>query len=411
MNSTPVAVPSRELPAQSTGGVLGSSPRPASTPASAARKFFKRLQYDASLDQCQFSAGLLETREQAERKSGAEAWSMRLHSSLLELPFTDFLARYGEDVPFHRIVWFKQNGVIVWEAENLKMKLAGDGSGHHHHHHHSSSGIPQQLPPVPVLGSSFTGCSPPAGSFMARLAAGAAAAAPGTTPSSSAALPPRAGSLPLNADHSSGSSQHWKPQRHSGTDFTGSPSSWGGPGHWSAAAAARGGLCGTGGGSGAGSYHGHSPAGQSPLLGTSPIGCCALSAGPTPSSAPFGTSPKCMSGMLNPSSSSWTGNAGSFTGPCGGILSTSLRGAGGCSSYVTSPAGSCSSSWTGTSPLAAAAAAGVPLPLPSVTSSGSLGTAGVIAGTVGFAGDAVALELLQQQGSDAAAAAGGEGGE
>lgn len=39
---------------------------------------------------------------------------MRLHSSLLELPFTDFLARYGEDVPFHRIVWFKQNGVIVW---------------------------------------------------------------------------------------------------------------------------------------------------------------------------------------------------------------------------------------------------------------------------------------------------------
>jgi hypothetical protein len=59
--------------------------------------------------------GLLETREQAERKSGAEAWSMRLHSSLLELPFTEFLARYeGEDVPFHRIVWFKQNGAIVW---------------------------------------------------------------------------------------------------------------------------------------------------------------------------------------------------------------------------------------------------------------------------------------------------------
>ncbi|WIA31181.1 hypothetical protein OEZ86_001186 [Tetradesmus obliquus] len=266
MSSTPVAVPSRELPAQSTGGVLGSSPRPSSTPASAARKFFKRLQYDASLDQCQFSVGLLETREQAERKSGAEAWSMRLHSSLLELPFTDFLARYGEDVPFHRIVWFKQNGAIVWEAENLKMKLAGDSSSHHHHHHHSGSGIPQQLPPVPALGSSFTGCSPPAGSFMARLAAGAAAAAPGTTPSSSAALPPRAGSLPLNADHSGSSSQHWKPQRHSGTDFTGSPSSWGGPGHWSAAAAARGSLCGAGGGSGAGSYHGHSPAGQSPLL-------------------------------------------------------------------------------------------------------------------------------------------------
>ncbi|KAF6256972.1 Mad3/BUB1 homology region 1-domain-containing protein [Scenedesmus sp. NREL 46B-D3] len=125
MGSTPVAVPSREFPAPSTGGVLGSSPKQSSTPASAARKFYKRLQYDVLLDQCQFSVGLLETREQAERKSGAEAWSMRLHSSLLELPFTEFLARYeGEDVPFHRIVWFKQSGAVVWEAEHLKMKLA-----------------------------------------------------------------------------------------------------------------------------------------------------------------------------------------------------------------------------------------------------------------------------------------------
>lgn len=61
--------------------------------------------------------GLIETREQAERKSGAEAWSLRVHSSLLELPFTELLARYGDDaeaVPYHRIAWFKRGGVVVW---------------------------------------------------------------------------------------------------------------------------------------------------------------------------------------------------------------------------------------------------------------------------------------------------------
>lgn len=61
--------------------------------------------------------GLLETREQAERKSGAEAWSLRVHSSVVEHAFTDFVAKYdreGEEVPFHRIAWFKQNGMLVW---------------------------------------------------------------------------------------------------------------------------------------------------------------------------------------------------------------------------------------------------------------------------------------------------------
>lgn len=64
--------------------------------------------------------GLLETREQAERKSGAEAWSLRLHSSLIELSFNDFVARFDvEDIPFHRIAFFKQNGVVVWYGQLL----------------------------------------------------------------------------------------------------------------------------------------------------------------------------------------------------------------------------------------------------------------------------------------------------
>lgn len=61
--------------------------------------------------------GVLKTREQAERKSGAEAWSLRVQSTVVEFSFADFVAKYdreGEEVPFHRIAWFKQNGVIVW---------------------------------------------------------------------------------------------------------------------------------------------------------------------------------------------------------------------------------------------------------------------------------------------------------
>jgi hypothetical protein len=61
--------------------------------------------------------GVLKTREQAERKSGAEAWSLRVQSTVMEHNFTDFVAKYdreGEEMPFHRIAWFKQNDVLVW---------------------------------------------------------------------------------------------------------------------------------------------------------------------------------------------------------------------------------------------------------------------------------------------------------
>jgi hypothetical protein len=58
--------------------------------------------------------GLLETREQAERNQ----WSLRVHSSVVELPFAEFMAKFpeggGEEVPFHRIAWFKQSGMLVW---------------------------------------------------------------------------------------------------------------------------------------------------------------------------------------------------------------------------------------------------------------------------------------------------------
>lgn len=158
---------------------------------------------------------------------------------------------------------------------------------------------------------------------MARLAAA-------STPATAAGLPPRASNSQV-PDYSSSSftasSSSSKPQRHSTTDYSSSPRSWGGPGHWSASAAVMGEL------SGGPSFTGHSP------LGTSPLGSGYCSH----SSVLYGTSPK-LAG-------SWTGNCAA-----GGILGSNSRG--GSLTISPSPGGSCSSSWTGTSPLAAAVAAG-----------------------------------------------------
>ena len=120
--------------------------------------------------------GFVETEEAQERKSGAEAWSLRLHDKVVstgrlttfflkseeregqragrrraqaqpqrahgpaaavraqhpprlapltpgrgpcpqvEMPYEAFAARFGEGVPFHRIACFKQNGAVVWCA-------------------------------------------------------------------------------------------------------------------------------------------------------------------------------------------------------------------------------------------------------------------------------------------------------
>lgn len=253
------------------------------------------------------------------------------------------------------------------EAENLVRK-AGEhhnycnGHGNNSMQHYTSSR--SDLPPVPALSNSFTGgCSPTAGSFMARLAAAGTAGAAG--------LPPRASNNQL-PDYSSGSSSFTvanssgKPQRLSATDYGSSPQSWGGPGHWSATAAGASGV-----------------AGGASQLGTSPIGSAAL----------YGTSPKLVG--------SWTGSG---TPP--GILAAVSRG----NSYTISPSpgGSCSSSWAGTSPLAAALAAGATsLPHPGASSAAGSSAGGVPAaptspqGAVSLAGagDTVAAvgELQPQE--------------
>ncbi|GLC60336.1 hypothetical protein PLESTB_001601200 [Pleodorina starrii] len=132
-------------------------------PYLAAKKFWKRLCFDPALDPTEYTIGFIETVQQPERKSGVEAWSMRLHDRLCELPYLLFVERFcgggggsgggdggsgggaqhphqaspggawlasqstsdeaGSDVPYHRIAYFKHGNVLVWESEYHKRRL------------------------------------------------------------------------------------------------------------------------------------------------------------------------------------------------------------------------------------------------------------------------------------------------
>lgn len=68
------------------------------------------------------------------------------------------------------------------EAEHLRHKIGADGHQPHGHPSSSSGGCQAVLSVSPALGgSSMLGCSPPTGSFMARLAAAAGGPLLGTS--------------------------------------------------------------------------------------------------------------------------------------------------------------------------------------------------------------------------------------
>ena len=59
--------------------------------------------------------GYIESSQQPERKSGAEAWSLRVHDTLTDMPYAEFVHRFhNRDVPFHRIAFFKLAGQTIW---------------------------------------------------------------------------------------------------------------------------------------------------------------------------------------------------------------------------------------------------------------------------------------------------------
>jgi hypothetical protein len=50
-----------------------------------------------------------------QRKSGKEAWSERQHEQAIEVSVEEFKSRFpSKKIPFHAVVYFKQDGVVVW---------------------------------------------------------------------------------------------------------------------------------------------------------------------------------------------------------------------------------------------------------------------------------------------------------
>ncbi|GBF92172.1 hypothetical protein Rsub_05254 [Raphidocelis subcapitata] len=118
--STPIPVgPSRDA-----GTPLGSSPPQSAGPRErplSSKQLWKRIAFDpVNMRPEEWEIGFVETEEAPERKSGAEAWSLRVHDRVVELPYAEFAARFGGAVPFHRIAFFRQRGAVVWESPELR---------------------------------------------------------------------------------------------------------------------------------------------------------------------------------------------------------------------------------------------------------------------------------------------------
>lgn len=108
-------------------GLFGTSPPTRTpsferhTPHAAAKKWIKRLRYDEGLNQSEFLVGYLESTQQTERRSGAEAWSLRVQNHLVEVTYLEFLDRFElDDLPFHRIAYFKHKHSVVWESDYFR---------------------------------------------------------------------------------------------------------------------------------------------------------------------------------------------------------------------------------------------------------------------------------------------------
>ncbi|GAX84708.1 hypothetical protein CEUSTIGMA_g12130.t1 [Chlamydomonas eustigma] len=147
--------------------ILGSSPTSRSshdkTPHEA-KKFWKRLCFDTSLDPRDFVVGFVESVEQQVRQSGAGAWSMRVHDLLREVSHAEFTGMFkSNEIPFHRIAYFKHKQAVVWESEYYKRTTADNDAVA------GPVTTPSSIKSIDASGSAprggFLGSSPPTARF------------------------------------------------------------------------------------------------------------------------------------------------------------------------------------------------------------------------------------------------------
>lgn len=108
---------------KSAGSPVGTPPT-GSTPkgdvgSADAKKQFCKIRYGGVYELEQVAVGYLMRLKQKRRESGVEAWSLRVHHDLREVPFERFCELHEEDgqFPFHLICYFRAGEEIIWESE------------------------------------------------------------------------------------------------------------------------------------------------------------------------------------------------------------------------------------------------------------------------------------------------------
>jgi len=101
----------------------GSPGTPRGDPGVASPKaFFAKLKYSPFLydGTDDVEVGYLKDETSETRRSGVGAWSKRVHSKIVDIPFQEFADDGEKNKKFHRVKYFKKGNLFIWESQSFK---------------------------------------------------------------------------------------------------------------------------------------------------------------------------------------------------------------------------------------------------------------------------------------------------
>ena len=108
----------------SPGSYSSASPLSKSEAKSAA-KCFAKIKYSDLYNTSEVLVGFVRDETRDKRRSGADAWSKRVHSVVVDIPFDDFSKEFSnkeDKAPFHRVRYIKHGEEVLWEANWLSSR-------------------------------------------------------------------------------------------------------------------------------------------------------------------------------------------------------------------------------------------------------------------------------------------------
>ena len=98
--------------------------------AKSAAKCFAKIKYSFLYDTSEILVGFVRDETRDKRRSGAEAWSKRVHSVVVDISFDDFCEEFSnkeDKAPFHRVRYFKNGEEVLWEASSSRRHFLQGG--------------------------------------------------------------------------------------------------------------------------------------------------------------------------------------------------------------------------------------------------------------------------------------------